>query len=178
MDGVDEVRLATPGQVVTVKLDEGAGIGAWDIRAARHALAAVLRRRPEAYHGAPPPARRRRRGATATTTATARRPASIHETVRVKEAGPRGAPASTTTHERRSGLVRFLPMDATPEGLGRRGGHGAGRRRSTGAFDIVTLAPGSLVAGRDAAVSIGDVRGARPARRSDRGSAATAGTRR
>ena len=50
MDGVDEVRLATPGQVVTVDLDGGAGIGGWDIRAVRHALAAVMRRRPEAYH--------------------------------------------------------------------------------------------------------------------------------
>ena len=39
-----------PGQVVTVKPSEGAGIGRWDIRAVRHALAAVLRRRPEAYH--------------------------------------------------------------------------------------------------------------------------------
>ena len=50
MDGRDEVRLADAGQVVTVKPSEGAGIGGWDIRAARHALAAVLRRRPEAYH--------------------------------------------------------------------------------------------------------------------------------
>ena len=39
-----------PGQVVTVDLTEGAGIGGWDIRPVRHALAAVLRRRPEAYH--------------------------------------------------------------------------------------------------------------------------------
>ena len=50
MDGVDEVLLADEGQVVTVDLDGGAGIGAWDIRAVRHALAAVMRRRPEAYH--------------------------------------------------------------------------------------------------------------------------------
>ncbi len=38
------------GQVVAVKPGEGGGIGSWDIRAARHALAAALRRRPEAYH--------------------------------------------------------------------------------------------------------------------------------
>ncbi len=50
MDGIDEVRLADTGQVVTIDLDEGAGIGGWDIRPVRHALAAVLRRRPEAYH--------------------------------------------------------------------------------------------------------------------------------
>ena len=53
MDGVDEVRLADAGQVVTVDLDGGAGIGGWDIRAVRHALAAVMRRRPEAYHDDP-----------------------------------------------------------------------------------------------------------------------------
>ncbi len=50
MDGLLEVRLAERGQVVTIKPSEGGGIGAWDIRAARHALASVLRRRPEAYH--------------------------------------------------------------------------------------------------------------------------------
>ena len=33
-----------------IKPSEGAGIGTWDIRATRHALASVLRRRPEAYH--------------------------------------------------------------------------------------------------------------------------------
>ena len=50
MDGLDDVRLAGPGQVVTLDLTEGAGIGGWDVRAVRHALAAVMRRRPEAYH--------------------------------------------------------------------------------------------------------------------------------
>ena len=50
MDGRDDVRLAGPGQVVTVDLTSGAGIGSWDIRAVRHALTAVMRRRPEAYH--------------------------------------------------------------------------------------------------------------------------------
>ena len=45
-----EVRLATAGQVVTVDLDEGAGIGDWDIRAARHAVTAVLRRAARGYH--------------------------------------------------------------------------------------------------------------------------------
>src|SRR6478735_1736110 len=50
LDGIDDVRLAAPGQVVTIDLAEGAGIGGWDIRPVRHALAAVMRRRPEAYH--------------------------------------------------------------------------------------------------------------------------------
>jgi alpha-amylase len=50
MDGIDEVRLADDGQVVVVDLAEGAGIGSWDIRPVRHALTAVMRRRPETYH--------------------------------------------------------------------------------------------------------------------------------
>ena len=39
-----------PGEFVTVKLEEGGGIARWDLRAAAHPLAAVMRRRPEAYH--------------------------------------------------------------------------------------------------------------------------------
>jgi 4-alpha-glucanotransferase len=50
VDGVDEIIFEAPGQVVTIKLDEGAGIAEWDVRSVRHALAAVMRRRPEAYH--------------------------------------------------------------------------------------------------------------------------------
>ncbi len=50
LDGVDEVLLGTPGQSVLVDIAEGAGIGAWDLRATRLALASVLRRRPEPYH--------------------------------------------------------------------------------------------------------------------------------
>ena len=50
MDGQDDVRLAGPGPGRHGRPDVGAGIGGWDIRAVRHALAPVLRRRPEAYH--------------------------------------------------------------------------------------------------------------------------------
>src|SRR5258706_13426274 len=50
LDGRDELLLSNTGQRVSIKLDEGAGIGSWDLRAARHALTGVLRRRPEAYH--------------------------------------------------------------------------------------------------------------------------------
>ncbi len=50
LDGIDEVQLGAPGQLVLVDTAEGAGIGAWDLRASRVALAAVLRRRPESYH--------------------------------------------------------------------------------------------------------------------------------
>ena len=50
LDGVDEVQLGTVGQRVLVDVAEGGGIGAWDLRATRLALASVMRRRPEAYH--------------------------------------------------------------------------------------------------------------------------------
>ena len=39
-----------PVSVAVVDPAEGGGIGTWDIRAVRHALTAVMRRRPEAYH--------------------------------------------------------------------------------------------------------------------------------
>ena len=50
LDGHDEVRLSGPGQVVSIDLAEGAGIGGWDIRPVRHNVCSVMRRRPEAYH--------------------------------------------------------------------------------------------------------------------------------
>ena len=50
LDGVAELVVTSDGQSVVIKPSEGAGIGTWDIRAPRHALASVLRRRPEAYH--------------------------------------------------------------------------------------------------------------------------------
>jgi alpha-amylase len=111
LDGRDEVRLADVGQVVTVKPSEGAGIGAWDIRAARHALAAVLRRRPEAYHEI-----LRAHAARATDAAPAPGDggvASIHDIVMVKEDGL-AARLHYDDHERRSALVRFLAPDVTP----------------------------------------------------------------
>ncbi|HEY2888453.1 MAG TPA: alpha-amylase/4-alpha-glucanotransferase domain-containing protein, partial [Candidatus Limnocylindrales bacterium] len=119
LDGRDEIRLASPGQVVTIDLDEGAGIGSWDLRAARHAVAAVLRRRPEAYHD-----RIRQDGDTAEPGDRPRggtEPASIHEAVRSKEIG-----LSTKLvydgYERRSALARFLPLELTPEAWAAGGG--------------------------------------------------------
>jgi len=111
MDGRTEVYLAEAGQVVTVKPTEGAGIGAWDVRAARHALAAVLRRRPEAYHetlrahdakAAEPIPEVNEGGA----------PASIHDIVMTKEDNL-SSRLHYDDHERRSALVRFLDPAAT-----------------------------------------------------------------
>ena len=107
LDGIDEALLAGPGQTVVVDIAEGGAIGSWDIRAVRHALAAVLRRRPEASHAML---------LEHAETATADDPAgttSIHELVRVKESGL-AERLQYDTYERRSGHVRFLEPAATP----------------------------------------------------------------
>lgn len=167
LDGRDDVRLATDGQVVTIALPDGAGIGTWDIRAARHALGAVLRRRPEAYHETI-----RRRAAEAAR-AEAGRPvaasgsaaagsqpeaevpvSSIHELARAKEPGL-AARIAYDWHERRAGLVRFF----APDGL-RAGGPDPAADRGTergdfvdGAFEVVELREDAVVVGRDGTVA-------------------------
>jgi len=127
LDGRDEVRVATSGQVVTVELDEGSGIGSWDLRAARHAVTAVMRRRPEAYHE-----KLRVReadsdpGSEAATEADAgSAPASIHDVVKTKESGL-AAHLRYDAYERRSGLLRALPLDATVADWGAGGGDDLG----------------------------------------------------
>ncbi|HEY4754014.1 MAG TPA: alpha-amylase/4-alpha-glucanotransferase domain-containing protein, partial [Candidatus Limnocylindrales bacterium] len=114
MDGRDEAFLEAPGQVVTVKPAEGAGIASWDLRAARHGVASVMRRRPEAYHEA-------LRAHDAKAAALAAEPGegdggatSIHDIVMTKEAHL-SEYLHYDDHERRSALVRFLDPTATPE---------------------------------------------------------------
>ncbi len=50
LDGVDEVQLGGVGQSLVVDVNEGAGIGAWDLFASRLAIGSAMRRRPESYH--------------------------------------------------------------------------------------------------------------------------------
>ena len=151
MDGQDDVRLAGPGQVVTVDLTSGAGIGGWDIRAVRHALLAVMRRRPEAYHeilrdhearlagdpgadGGPEPS-----GA-----------ASIHDLVTTKEPGLAGQ-LHYDPYERRSGLVRLLAPGTDPEAwvTGQAAELGDA---VNGAFELELLEPDRLVTTRDGSI--------------------------
>ncbi|HEX8026428.1 MAG TPA: alpha-amylase/4-alpha-glucanotransferase domain-containing protein [Candidatus Limnocylindrales bacterium] len=115
LDGRPDIRMANEGEVVTIDLDEGAGIGAWDLRAARHPLGAVLRRRPEAYH-------ERIRAAAAQAAprsdavpkpASEAAPVTIHEQLKLKEPDLANR-LVYDGYERRGGLLRFLPMDATP----------------------------------------------------------------
>ena len=149
LDGHDDVRLAGPGQVVTVDLDEGAGIGGWDIRAVRHAACAVMRRRPEAYHQT-----LREHDAAAANPAPVGRadaPTSIHEMVLSKETG-----LAERLHydpfERRSGLVRFLHPATTPEAWETARAIELGDAVE-GAFDVEVLAIGRLVTRREAKVA-------------------------
>jgi alpha-amylase len=147
LDGLDEVLLADLGQSVLVDLAEGAGIGAWDLRASRVALAAVMRRRPEAYHET-----LRRHEAEGRAAGSAEDhvdpdrpdhgPKTIHDLVRTKEAGL-AQRLVYDWHERRSGLVHLLAGPASTEELA------AGRSRELGdfvdrPFGVVELKPGSL----------------------------------
>ncbi|HEY3335163.1 MAG TPA: alpha-amylase/4-alpha-glucanotransferase domain-containing protein [Candidatus Limnocylindrales bacterium] len=146
MDGIPEVFLADPGQVVTVKPSEGAGIGSWDIRAAWHAMAAALRRRPEAYHETLRAHEAKDPGAEAPVVEGGA-PASIHDLVMVKEEGL-SRRLFYDDHERRSGLVRFLAPDVTPEAVAQAAEQELGDFRD-GAFRIDHLAAGQVSLSRE-----------------------------
>jgi len=112
LDGVAEIVMATPGQVVAVKPSEGAGIGSWDIRAVRHALAAVMRRRPEASHETLVE-HERQLAAQDGAAEQAGGVGSIHEMVTTKESGL-AERLAYDAYERRSGLVHLLAPGTTP----------------------------------------------------------------
>jgi hypothetical protein len=158
LDGHAEVLLTHPGQIVTVKLDEGAGIGSWDLRASRHAVTAVLRRRPEAYHEKLRAHDAEAAAATAVAAAGARDggTVSIHDLLLTKESN-----LSSLLHydpyERRSGLVRFLTLDATPESFGAAEATELGDFVD-GPFEVVSLDRGLLVTARDGFVKSGRAR--------------------
>jgi 4-alpha-glucanotransferase len=108
LDGQTEALLRSDAQNIVVDLDEGAGIGGWDLRATRVALAAVMRRRPEAYHDK---LRAHERAAAAAATeprGDAAAAQTIHEIVAVKERGL-SERLVYDWHERRGGLVHLLP---------------------------------------------------------------------
>jgi Alpha-amylase/alpha-mannosidase len=167
MDGLNDVRLADPGQVVTVDPSEGGGIGGWDIRAVRHALAAVMRRRPEAYHAT----LRDHAARLADEQASAGRgapgdvstPASIHERVMTREPGL-AARLHYDDHERRSGLVRFLAPDATPSDWADAVTPDLGDFVDR-AFEVTRLQPGLAELTRDGLVTgVGDAQAVRVTR--------------
>ena len=163
LDGRPEILLANEGEIVTVKPDAGGGIGRWDLRAARFALGAVVRRRPEAYHDkvraldARAPARD---GADAATggagddgAAEPETIASIHDLVTTKQADL-STYLQYDPDERRSGLLRFLASDATATeaavavaDLG---------DFASGPWSVSEISPDSVVLFRDGVVRVGD----------------------
>ena len=166
LDGREEIRIANAGQAVCIDLDEGAGIGSWDLRAARHALTGVLRRRPEAYHEtlrehertlAETAARVGARtgagtGAGAGSEAESGSASSIHDRVQVKEAGL-AEKLVYDDYERRSGLLRILPADTTAASWGA-GGKGELGDLATGPFRLVRLDPDGAVVARDGVATV------------------------
>ncbi len=147
MDGLDDVLLADAAQVVTVKLSDGGGIGSWDLRAARHAMCAALRRRPEAYHES---LRAYEARSDASEAGDGDGLTSIHELVRVKEPGL-SKRLYYDDHERRSGLVRFLEPGVTPEAVATAAERELGDFLD-GPFRVDSIVPGRLVTSRTGSV--------------------------
>ena len=108
VDGFDELLVSTPGQVVMLKPNEGGGIGSWDIRAVRHALTSVMRRRPEAYHDT----LRAADSGEIAEQAAGEGAVSIHDLVKVNEPGM-SQRLWYDAYERRSGLVHLMPTGTT-----------------------------------------------------------------
>ena len=155
MDGIDEVRLADDGQVVVVDLAEGAGIGSWDIRPLRHALTAVMRRRPETYHAKLRVMAKKDVGHGSPGDAS-HAPVSIHDTVRTKEPGLADL-LVYDAYERRSGLIRAFPHDTTAEAWAAAQATDLGDLVD-GAFEIDILEPGRVVVHRETAIAGAQVR--------------------
>jgi alpha-amylase len=162
LDGRPEVLLADTGQVVTVKPSEGGGIGAWDIRAARHALGAVLRRRPEAYHETLRAVELAREATDGGSDVGEQdggtgddRVTPIHELVAAKEEGL-ARMLVYDDHERRSALVRFLAPDTTPEAFAVAAATELGDAFD-GDFTVDHVAPGQVSMSRDGTVADQDV---------------------
>ncbi len=118
LDGVPEVVLSTAGQVVAIKPSEGAGIGSWDVRAVRHALGAVLRRRPEASHESLVARERGRADQDGASVVPAAGVGSIHDRVSTKEPGLADR-LHYDPYERRSGLVHLLAPATGPGAFAR-----------------------------------------------------------
>jgi 4-alpha-glucanotransferase len=151
LDGLDDIRVASRGQSLTIDLADGAAIGAWDIRSVRHALCSVMRRRPEAYHQA---LRDHDAGrAPDEGDQAADDPTSIHDIVRSKEPGL-SALLYHDPYERRSGLVRFLAPGTDPDTWA------TGRATELGdavegRYELAAIDRGRVVATRQATV-VGD----------------------
>jgi 4-alpha-glucanotransferase len=161
LDGIDEVLVTTPGQVVVIDPAEGGGIGTWDIRAVRHALTAVMRRRPEAYHarllafgaGAVSGDEAGGHGADAEEAGAGHAPATIHSVVRSREPGL-AERLRYDAYERRSGLVHLLASGLTASAFANGEGVELGDAVD-GSYEVVALEPGVVTLAREVAVAGG-----------------------
>jgi len=113
LDGIDEALLVSSGQTVAVDIADGAAIASWDVRAVRHALTAIVGRHPEAAHETL--RTQAEAGPDDGSAGTIGSAASIHDLVRVKEAGLAGQ-LRHDPYERRSALVRVLAPSTTAAG--------------------------------------------------------------
>jgi 4-alpha-glucanotransferase len=150
VDGYDELLVSAPGQIVMLKPNEGGGIGSWDIRAARHALGSVMRRRPEAYHdtlraadAGELPEQEAGEGAV-----------SIHDLVKVNEPGI-SSRLWYDDYERRSGLLHLLPRETTAEALEQASFDELGDFVS-GPFEVVRAGDGLVELVRDGSIRRAD----------------------
>jgi alpha-amylase len=117
-----------------------------------------MRRRPEACH-ATLRALEAKAAIAAETAGGGGAPASIHEAVRVREPGL-AAHLVYDAYERRSGLVRVLPLDATPEDWAMARATELGDLVD-GSFSLRDLGPGRLVTTRDGTMAGASVRATR-----------------
>ena len=157
LDGLDEILVTSPGQTVVIDTVEGAGIGSWDILAVRHALAAVMRRRPEAYHqrlidGAAPPSPESA-GHTPDGDHGSAGVASIHAVVRSREPGLADR-LQYDGYERRSGLVHLFAPGTTRESYAHAEAVELGDAH-TGAYDTVERTDSEVRLRRDVSLEHG-----------------------
>ena len=114
LDGVEEVLVTTPSQLAVIDAAEGAGLGEWDLRAAWHAIAAVMRRRPEAAHVQLLDLAGEDRGDASPPLPSEAGATSIHELVVAKEPGL-AERLHYDRHERRSGLVHLVDPETSQD---------------------------------------------------------------
>ena len=110
VDGFDELLVTAPGQVVSLKPNEGGGIGSWDARAVRHAMGSVMRRREEAYHDT----LREADSGNMEQQEAGEGAVSIHDLVKVNEPGM-SQRLWYDGYERRSGLVHLMPVGTSAD---------------------------------------------------------------
>jgi len=168
LDGVDELLVTSPGLTVVIDPAEGAGVGTFDVRAVRHALASVMRRRPEAYHAAlvehdraeaaaaagPAPTAVAAGDATTSSGAVA----TIHDVVRSREPGL-AARLHYDAYERRGGLVHLWAPGTTADAFVRAEAVELGDAHD-GPYTVVEARAGEITLGRR--VALGGVLGGDP----------------